>query len=333
MDPTIVIGGKVHSLGSNARLGEGEYLVAEADESDGTFLLLSPTIAVITNIDPEHLEHWGSVERAADAFLEFANRVPFYGTAILGVDSPRVAALVPRLRKRFLTYGLTRDAEFSARDLRIEGFETRFVATRAGEDLGEVQVASPGRHIAMNALATIAVCLEIGVPFSDVAAGLAAFAGIHRRFEIRGRANGVTVIDDYGHHPEEVRATLRAAREGLGGRRIVVFQPHRYSRTRDLFEDFLGAFDDADHLLLIDIHAAGEEPIDGVDAESLARALARRGHADVRYIADRSTLGAAVAEMARPDDVVLLMGAGDIIRDGDGVVAALSAAGGTGGGP
>lgn len=330
MDPTIVIGGKVHSLGSNARLGEGEYLVAEADESDGTFLLLSPTIAVITNIDPEHLEHWGSVERAADAFLEFANRVPFYGTAILGVDSPRVAALVPRLRKRFLTYGLTRDAEFSARDLRIEGFETRFVATRAGEDLGEVQVASPGRHIAMNALATIAVCLEIDVPFSDVAAGLAAFAGIHRRFEIRGRANGVTVIDDYGHHPEEVRATLRAAREGLGGRRIVVFQPHRYSRTRDLFEDFLGAFDDADHLLLIDIHAAGEEPIDGVDAESLARALARRGHADVRYIADRSTLGAAVAEMARPDDVVLLMGAGDIIRDGDGVVAALSAAGGTG---
>ena len=330
MDPTIVIGGKVHSLGSNARLGEGEYLVAEADESDGTFLLLSPTIAVITNIDPEHLDHWGSVERAADAFLEFANRVPFYGTAILGVDSPRVAALVPRLRKRFLTYGLTRDAEFSARDLRIEGFETRFVATRAGEDLGEVQVASPGRHIAMNALATIAVCLEIDVPFSDVAAGLAAFAGIHRRFEIRGRANGVTVIDDYGHHPEEVRATLRAAREGLGGRRIVVFQPHRYSRTRDLFEDFLGAFDDADHLLLIDIHAAGEEPIDGVDAESLARALARRGHADVRYIADRSTLGAAVAEMARPDDVVLLMGAGDIIRDGDGVVAALSAAGGTG---
>ncbi|MDG1957054.1 MAG: UDP-N-acetylmuramate--L-alanine ligase [Candidatus Binatia bacterium] len=324
MDPTTVIGGKVHSLGSNARLGEGEYLVAEADESDGTFLLLSPTIAVITNIDPEHLEHWGSVERAADAFLEFANRVPFYGTAILGVDSPRVAALVPRLRKRFLTYGLTRDAEFSARDLRIEGLETRFVATRAGEDLGEVRVASPGRHIAMNALATIAVCLEIGVPFPAVAAGLAAFTGIHRRFEIRGRANGVTVVDDYGHHPEEVRATLRAAREGLGGRRIVVFQPHRYSRTRDLFEDFLGAFDDADHLLLIDIHAAGEEPIDGVDAESLARALARRGHADVRYVADRSTLGAAVTEIARPDDVVLLMGAGDIIRDGDGVVAALS---------
>ena len=325
MDPTTVIGGKVHSLGSNARLGEGEYLVAEADESDGTFLLLSPTIAVITNIDPEHLEHWGSVERAADAFLEFANRVPFYGTAILGVDSPRVAALVPKLRKRFLTYGLTRDAEFSARDLRIEGFETRFVATRGGEDLGEVRVASPGRHIAMNALATIAVCLEIGLPFPAIAAGLEAFAGIHRRFEVRGRANGVTVIDDYGHHPAEVRATLRAAREGLGGRRIVIFQPHRYSRTRDLFDDFLGAFDDADHLFLLDIHAAGEDPIEGVDALALARALAKRGHADVRYVADRQTLGDLVAAIARPEDTVLLMGAGDIIRDGDGVVAALSA--------
>ena len=326
MDPTTVIGGKVHSLGTNARLGEGEYLVAEADESDGTFLLLSPTIAVITNIDPEHLEHWGSVERAADAFLEFANRVPFYGTAILGVDSPRVAALVPRLRKRFLTYGLTRDAEFSARDLRIEGFETRFVATRGGDDLGEVSIASPGRHIAMNALATIAVCLEIGVDFADVARGLGAFEGIHRRFEVRGRAGGVTVIDDYGHHPEEVRATLRAAREALGGRRIVVFQPHRYSRTESLFEDFLGAFDDADHLLLLDIHPAGEEPIEGVNADALARALARRGHADVRYLADRASVGEAVAEVARPDDVVLLMGAGDIIRDGDAVVAALSAA-------
>lgn len=325
MDPTTVIGGKVHSLGSNARLGEGEYLVAEADESDGTFLLLSPTIAVITNIDPEHLEHWGSVERAADAFLEFANRVPFYGTAILGVDSPRVAALVPKLRKRFLTYGLTRDAEFSARDLRIEGFETRFVATRGGEDLGEVRVASPGRHIAMNALAAIAVCLEIGLPFPAIAAGLEAFAGIHRRFEVRGRANGVTVIDDYGHHPAEVRATLRAAREGLGGRRIVIFQPHRYSRTRDLFDDFLGAFDDADHLFLLDIHAAGEDPIEGVDALALARALAKRGHADVRYVADRQTLGDLVAAIARPEDTVLLMGAGDIIRDGDGVVAALSA--------
>ena len=325
MDPTTVIGGKVHSLGSNARLGEGEYLVAEADESDGTFLLLSPTIAVVTNIDPEHLEHWGSVERAADAFLEFANRVPFYGTAILGVDSPRVAALVPKLRKRFLTYGLTRDAEFSARDLRIEGFETRFVATRGGEDLGEVRVASPGRHIAMNALAAIAVCLEIGLPFPAIAAGLEAFAGIHRRFEVRGRANGVTVIDDYGHHPAEVRATLRAAREGLGGRRIVIFQPHRYSRTRDLFDDFLGAFDDADHLFLLDIHAAGEDPIEGVDALALARALAKRGHADVRYVADRQTLGDLVAAIARPEDTVLLMGAGDIIRDGDGVVAALSA--------
>ena len=326
IDPTVINGGIITGWGSNARLGKGRWMVVEADESDGSFSKLNPTVAVVTNIDPEHLEHWGSVERAADAFLEFANRVPFYGTAILGVDSPRVAALVPRLRKRFLTYGLTRDAEFSARDLRLEGFETRFVATRGGDDLGEVSIASPGRHIAMNALATIAVCLEIGVEFRDVARGLRAFKGIHRRFEVRGRAGGVTVIDDYGHHPEEVRATLRAAREALGGRRIVVFQPHRYSRTESLFEDFLGAFDDADHLLLLDIHPAGEEPIEGVDADALDRALARRGHADVRYLADRAAVGEAVAELAQPEDVVLLMGAGDIIRDGDAVVAALSAA-------
>ncbi|MFP6662606.1 MAG: UDP-N-acetylmuramate--L-alanine ligase [Deltaproteobacteria bacterium] len=323
MDPTIVIGGRVHSLGSNARKGEGEYMVAEADESDGTFLLLSPTIAVVTNIDPEHLEYWGSVEKAADGFLEFANRVPFYGTAILGIDSPRVAALLPRLRKRFVTFGLTSEADVSARELVIEGFETRFIATLRGEDLGEVRIALPGRHIAQNALATVATAVEIGVPFDAIAAGLAAFAGIHRRFEVRGRAAGVTVIDDYGHHPAEVRATLRAAREGLGGRRLVVFQPHRFTRTRDLFDDFLEAFDDADHLFLMDIHPAGEDPIEGVSAEVLAAALVTRGHADVRYISDRAALGDAVAEVAGEGDLVLLLGAGDIIREGEGVLEAI----------
>jgi UDP-N-acetylmuramate--alanine ligase len=323
MDPTVVIGGKVHSLGSNARQGEGEYLVAEADESDGTFLLLTPTIAVVTNIDPEHLEHWGSVEKAADGFLEFANRVPFYGTAILGIDSPRVAALLPRMRKRFVTFGLTSDADISARDLVIDGFETRFIATFRGEDLGAIQVGLPGRHIAQNALATVATALEIGVPFDAIAAGLAAFGGIHRRFEVRGRAAGVTVIDDYGHHPTEVRATLRAARDGLEGRRLVVFQPHRFTRTRDLFEDFLDAFDDADHLFLMDIHPAGEEPIEGISAQMLAAALVKRGHADVCYISDRSGLGNAVAEVAAEGDLVLLLGAGDIIREGEGVLEAI----------
>lgn len=328
LDPTIVIGGKVHSLGTNARRGEGEYLVAEADESDGTFLLLSPTIAVITNIDPEHLEHWGSVEKAEAAFLEFANRVPFYGSAVLGVDNARVAALVPKMRKRFVTFGLSGDAEVRARDLEIDGFETRFVAMRGEETLGEVCVSLPGRHIARNALATIAVSLEVGVEFERIAAGLAAFGGIHRRFEVRGRAGGVTVIDDYGHHPEEVRATLRAAREGFGGRRVVIFQPHRFTRTRDLFEEFLDAFDDADELFLLDIHAAGEEPIEGITARELAAAIAKRGHADVRHIAERETLGRAVAEVAQSGDLVILLGAGDVIREGDGVLDAIRKAAG-----
>lgn len=328
LDPTIVIGGKVHSLGSNARRGEGEYLVAEADESDGTFLLLTPTIAVVTNIDPEHLEHWGSVEKAEAAFLEFVNRVPFYGTAVLGVDNARVASLVPKMRKRFVTYGLSSDAEVRARDLEIHGFETRFVATRGDQDLGEVRVSLPGRHIAQNALATIAVGLEVGVPFGEIASGLAAFGGIHRRFEVRGRVAGVTVIDDYGHHPAEVRATLRAAREGLPGRRVVVFQPHRFTRTRDLFEDFLDAFDDADQLFLLDIHPAGEDPIEGISAAGLAEAIRRRGHADVRHVADRGTLGEAIAEVAVEGDVVLLLGAGDIIREGDNVLEAIRKAAG-----
>ena len=222
LDPTVVIGGKVLSLGTNARLGLGEYMVAEADESDGTFLMLSPTIAVVTNIDPEHLDHYGTVERAQDAFLEFANRVPFYGLAVLCLDSPRVRALLPRVRKRYVTYGLSPEAEVSARDLRIEGFSTRFVATRAGVELGEVALRMPGRHVAQNALAAIAAAAEVGIPFSTCVDALGQFTGIHRRFEVRGEVGGITVIDDYGHHPEEVRVTLRAAREALG-RRIVEY--------------------------------------------------------------------------------------------------------------
>lgn len=325
LDPTIVIGGKVHSLDTNARLGQGDLMVAEADESDGTFLLLSPTIGVVTNIDPEHLDHYGSVEAATEAFCEFINRVPFYGRSILCVDSPRVRALLPRVRKRFLTYGLAPDAEVTARDLRVEGFETRFTAVREGAELGEVRIGMPGRHVAQNALATIAVATELDVPFRSCARSLAAFRGIHRRFEVRGQVGDVTVIDDYGHHPEEIRATLRAAREGLGRRLVVAFQPHRYSRTRDLHDDFLEAFDDAGVLFLTDVYAAGEEPIDGVSGEALTAALKRRGHADVSFVGGREALPKAIAAVAKKDDVVLLLGAGDIIRAGDDVLEAIRA--------
>ena len=323
LDPTVVIGGKVHSLDSNACLGQGDLMVAEADESDGTFLLLSPTIAVVTNIDPEHLDHYGSVEKAAEAFCEFINRVPFYGRSILCIDSPRVRALIPRVRKRFLTYGLSPDAEVTAKNLRVEGFDTKFVAVRGGVELGEVRIGMPGRHVAQNALATIAVATELDVPFSTCVRSLGAFRGIHRRFEVRGQVGGITVIDDYGHHPEEIRTTLRAAREGLARRLVVAFQPHRFSRTRDLHEDFLDAFDDADVLFLTDVYAAGEEPIEGVSGESLVNAIKRRGHTDVSFVGPRETLPERIADVARGDDVVLLLGAGDIIRAGDDVLDAL----------
>jgi len=327
LDPTVVIGGKVLQIDSSARLGQGDTMVAEADESDGTFLLLSPTIAIVTNIDPEHLDYYRTVERAVDAYCEFVNRVPFYGLAILCIDSPRVRALLPRVRKRFLTYGLSSDAEVTAKDLRVEGFDTSFVAVRAGVELGEVRIGMPGRHVAQNALATIAAAIELEVPFATCARSLAAFGGIHRRFEVRGHAGGVTVIDDYGHHPEEIRTTLRAAREGLGRRLVVAFQPHRFSRTRDLHDDFLEAFDDADVLFLTDVYAAGEEAIDGVSGRRLAEALRRRGHADVSFVGSCDALPGRVAEVARGADVVLLLGAGDIIRSGDEVLAALRARG------
>jgi UDP-N-acetylmuramate--alanine ligase len=323
LDPTVVIGGKVLALGTNARLGLGDYMVAEADESDGTFLLLTPTVAVVTNIDPEHLDHYGDVERVVDAFLEFVNRVPFYGAAILCVDSPRVRALLPRVRKRYVTYGLSPDAEVSARDVVVQGFSTTFTAVRAGADLGRVEIQMPGRHIAQNALATIAAAAEVGVSFEVCARALGAFTGIHRRFELRGEVRGVMVIDDYGHHPEEVRVTLRAAREALDRRLVVAFQPHRYSRTRGLFQDFLDAFDDADVLFVSEIYSAGEDPIEGVTGAALVQALKVRGHADVRFVGERGAFAEQIAEEAREGDVVVLLGAGDIVKTGPELLAAL----------
>ena len=327
LDPTVIIGGKVHALGSNARSGLGDTLVAEADESDGTFLLLTPTIAVVTNIDPEHLDHYGTVERAEEAYLEFVNRVPFYGLAVLCIDSVRVRALLPHVRKRYVTYGLSSDAEVSARDLVVEGLTTRFVVTRGGEDLGEVRIGMPGRHVAQNVLATVAAVTEVGVPFATFVKAMASFGGIHRRFEVRATVRGVTVVDDYGHHPEEVRTTLRAAREAMRRRLVVAFQPHRFTRTRDLFNDFLDAFDDADVLFLTDIYAAGEEPIADVTSASLVRALKQRGHADVRLVPARSDLPEEIAREAKDGDVVMLLGAGDIIKVGPDLVTQLKKGG------
>ena len=331
LDPTMVIGGKLNVLGSNARLGQGRFLVAEADESDGTFLLLSPTIVVVTNIDPEHLDFYGDMERVKAAYLEFINRVPFYGRAVLCLDSVNVRALLPQVRKRFVTYGSSPEAEFTARDLTVSGLTTRCEVWHGEERLGELCLNLPGRHYALNALSVVVVARELGIPFAQVQDALRSFTGIQRRFEVKGQVEGVTVIDDYAHHPAELRATLRAAREGIcqeGGRRLVtLFQPHRYTRTRDLLNEFLSAFDDADVVVLTEIYAAGEEPIPGVSGESLYRALKKRGHADVRFVPHKEDLVAAALELVQAGDVVLTLGAGDIYRTGRALLDQLGAGG------
>jgi UDP-N-acetylmuramate--alanine ligase len=305
LDPTLVIGGRVKGLGSNAHLGHGEYLVAEADESDGSFLLLTPAYAIVTNIDPEHLDHYRSIERVHEAYLQFIHRVPFYGLAVLCIDSVAVRGLLPRVRKRFLTYGLASDADLQAVHTRVGADGTRFDVLERGRWIGEVRLRMLGRHNAQNALAVIAVACEL-------------------RFELKGEVGGVTVVDDYGHHPEEVKATLRAAREGFGRRLVVVFQPHRYTRTRDLLQEFLGAFDDADLLVLTDIYAAGEDAIDGVSGEALYEALRRRGHADVRFVPARADVAAALVPHLRGGDMVVTLGAGDVYKVGDDLLHALA---------
>jgi len=324
LDPTVVIGGKVHALGSNAQLGASDLMVAEADESDGTFLLLSPAITVVTNIDPEHLDYYGDMDRVRSAYLEFMNRVPFFGAAVVCLDDVTIRALVPQVRKRVITYGTTPEAEFVATDLRVIGMETHFQVARAGQPLGEVRVRLPGRHQALNALAALAVATELDVPFDVACAALAEFGGIHRRFEVCGDVGGITVVSDYGHHPAEIRATLAAAREGFGRRLVVLFQPHRYTRTRDLFGEFLDAFDAADQLFLTDIYPAGEEPIDGVTGELLYFALKRRGHLDVSYVPDTWSLVRTVQPLLRPGDLVMVLGAGSIHEVGEALVRSLT---------
>ncbi len=322
LDPTLVIGGKLRALGTNARLGQGRLLVAEADESDGSFLLLTPTVAVITNIDPEHLDHFGTIEKIEEAFLAFIHRVPFYGRAILCLDHPRIRALLPSVRKPYVTYGISPDADWVASEVSVDGLNTRFEVRHGGVPFGPVVLKMPGRHYALNALAAAVAAVEVGVPFSTVREALAEFGGIHRRFEVLGEVGNILVVDDYGHHPEEVRATLRAAREGFARRLVVAFQPHRYTRTRDLFGDFLSAFDDAEKLFLTEVYAAGEERLEGASGEALFQALKKRGHLEVEY-RPRDALAAAVLDALRPGDLLVVLGAGDVYRVGEEIVQKL----------
>ncbi len=328
IDPTIVIGGKLNAIGTNAQLGQGKFLLAEADESDGSFLVLSPTIAVVTNIDADHLDHYsGGIEEIKDTFVKFINKVPFYGMAVLCLDDPNIRAILPRVKKRYVTYGLSSQADIRATHVRHEGFTTSFTVHYKGYRLGDVSFTMPGAHNVLNAMACMAVALELDVPFSAIQEGFSRFGGVGRRFTIKGECRGITVVDDYGHHPAEIKATLAAARLGWPERRIVaVFQPHRYTRTHELFGEFVTAFFDADVLILTDVYPAGEQPIEGATAERLTAEIQRHGQKEVTWVPNRELIPQHLLGIVREGDMVITLGAGSIWQQGEALVALLEKA-------
>jgi len=318
LDPTVVVGGRLGVLGSGARLGKGEFLVAEADESDRSFLRLTPTLAVVTNIDREHLDTYRDLADIQEAFLGFVNKVPFYGGAVLCLDDPPVQDILPRVERRVVTYGLTHQASVSARDLELSPAGSHYTATLDGRPLGPLTLSVPGAFNVANSLAAVAVGLDLEVPFEAIRAGLESFTGVDRRFQVRGERGGVLVIDDYGHHPTEIRVTLEALRHRAGERRtVVLFQPHRYTRTQALWDDFARAFHQADVLLLTDIYAASEEPVPGITAEALARAVAGHGHRRVSWAGDLKSATDQLAAEVLEGDVVLTLGAGSVWTAGE----------------
>jgi UDP-N-acetylmuramate--alanine ligase len=314
LDPTAVIGGRVNSLGlANARWGKSDYLVAEADESDGSFLTLSPTAAIVTNVDAEHLDHYGTFDNVKKAFIDFCNRVPFYGMSALCLDNPGVQAILPSMTKRFTTFGISSQAIYRARNIRHEGMVTKFVAWRHATELGEVTLPMPGDHNVQNALGVLALTDFLAIPFETYAKALSQFEGVARRFTVRGEVGGITVVDDFGHHPAEVKATLSGARRSFAGRRIVAaFQPHRFTRTRDLLGEFQRAFHDADKVVICDIFAAGEKPIEGVSSEVLVKLAREAGHKDITHVPRREDLAAWLDVQAKPGDLLITLGAGNV---------------------
>jgi UDP-N-acetylmuramate--alanine ligase len=336
IDPTVINGGIINSYGSNARLGDSDWMVVEADESDGSFLRLDGTIAVVTNIDPEHLDHYGDFDKIKDAFVEFVENVPFYGAAIMCLDHPEVQAILPKIRdRRIITYGFSAQADVRGENVTPFVGGNRFdvvIRSRDGSQrtIAGVELPMPGRHNVQNALAAIAVGLEMGMADDIVQSGFAKFGGVKRRFtkvgEVAlGKSGGVTIIDDYGHHPVEIRAVLSAAREGAEGRVIAVAQPHRYTRLRDHMEDFQQAFNDADIVFISPVYTAGEAPIEGVDSEALVAGLKRRGHRSAATITDAEELANKLAEILQPKDMVVCLGAGDITKWAAGLADAIRA--------
>lgn len=314
LDPTVVIGGRLDSLGgTNARLGQGDYLVAEADESDGSFLHLAPAVGLVTNVDPEHLDHHGDFDTLRRTFLDFVRKVPFYGFAVLCADHPVVQSMIPEIERRVVTYGFAQHADYRASAVRTAGLHTSFRVHHHDRLLGEVSLGMPGEHNVSNALGALAIALELEVPFEVAQRALDGFTGVQRRFTVRGDQGGVLVVDDYGHHPVEIEATLQAAQAAFPDRRLIaVFQPHRFSRVASLWDAFCAAFNRSTEVIVCPVYRAGEVPIEGVDHQSLGRAMRERGHRGVRVVDDLDGALAALVDNCAPGDIVITLGAGDV---------------------
>ena len=318
LDPTVVIGGKLKSIGTNARLGEGDFIVAEADESDGSFLKMSPAIAVVTNIDREHLDYYRDLQDIQNAFMQFIDRVPFYGLAVVCLDNEPIQNLIPKIQKRHTTYGFSSQADLQAKNIACEGMGSCFQVQRFDRQLGEIRLNLPGIHNMSNALASIAVGLELDIPFETIKAALENLEGVQRRLEIKGQVGEITVVDDYGHHPTEIKTTLQAAKEAWPDKRlVVVFQPHRYTRTRALFDEFTRCFYQSDLLIVLPIYSAGEPRIEGVNSQALCEGIREHGHKQVICSQGMPEVLDTLQEMTAPGDLVLTLGAGDVWTVGE----------------
>ena len=313
LDPTVVIGGRIKNMGGHAKLGQSQYLIAEADESDGSFLKLSPTLAVVTTLDEEHMDFYLTMENMKSTFLQFLNRIPFYGAAILCMDDANLQSLLPRIEKRTITYGLKSQADYTARNISVEGLKTYFTVYHHGKKLGKILSGALGRHNVCNTLAAVAVGMELNMDFPTIAESLKTFTGVQRRFEILKQSESLIIVDDYGHHPVEIQATLSTAKEVWPDRRLViVFQPHRYSRTKHLMESFFSSFSDADQLLLLDIYSAGEEAEEGIHSQRIAEGVKEFGHKNVEYIGSTQSVIPHLQKILKPGDIVMTLGAGNI---------------------
>jgi UDP-N-acetylmuramate--alanine ligase len=324
LDPTVIVGGRLRGLaGSNARLGKGDFIVVEADEFDRSFLSLTPTVAVLTTLETDHLDCYRDLEDIKSAFIQFATRVPFYGFVVLCLDEPALQDIMPKLKKKIITYGLNGQADLQAVDIVHRNNTTKFLVIYGGKELGGVELQIPGKHNVQNALAAIAVALQLGVPFAKIKAGIEKFTGVFRRWEVKAESGGITVIDDYAHHPTEIKATLSGAKAGWRRRVVCVFQPHLYSRTRDFYDEFGRSFFNADVLIVTDVYPAREEPIQGVSGDLIVNAAREFGHKNVIYVPEKKDIPAYLMKIKQPGDMIITMGAGDIWKFGEEFITQL----------